>query len=164
MELISEGNMGLLKAIDKFDETKDVKFISYAVWWIRQAMSDAIRKNKLINFIEIEPNTDNDSAINKKLIDEEDDVYNSNEKSNENEEFEKELNENQRHYISNLLSCLTSREREIIEDFYGLNDKEELNLTEIGEKCDLSIERVRQIKLVAMRKLRSNALVYSFSK
>ena len=164
LELISEGNMGLLKAIDKFDETKDVKFISYAVWWIRQAMSDAIRKNKLINFIEIEPNTDNDSAINKKLIDEEDDVYNSNEKSNENEEFEKELNENQRHYISNLLSCLTSREREIIEDFYGLNDKEELNLTEIGEKCDLSIERVRQIKLVAMRKLRSNALVYSFSK
>lgn len=164
LELISEGNMGLLRAIDKFDITKDVKFISYAVWWIRQAMSDAIRKRKVINFVDIEPNSDNDSIITNKLIDEEDDIYFTNDKSTENDEFEKELNETQRNYISSLLSCLTSREREIIEDFYGLNDREELNLTEIGEKCNLSIERVRQIKLVAMRKLRSNALVCSFSK
>jgi RNA polymerase primary sigma factor len=47
-ELISEGNMGLIKAVDKFDESQDVKFISYAVWWIRHSMLDAIRKSKLI--------------------------------------------------------------------------------------------------------------------
>ena len=43
-ELISDGNVGLLRAIDKFDETKDVKFISYAVWWIKQAMLESIKK------------------------------------------------------------------------------------------------------------------------
>jgi len=162
LELISEGNMGLLRAIDKFDLEKDVKFISYAVWWIRQAMLEAIRRKRLIDFVDIEPNCDNDSAIGNKLIDEEDDSYSSNEKTSEDDEIEKEMSENQKTYISNLLNCLNDREREIIEDFYGLNDKKELTLTDISKKRELSIERVRQIKLIALRKLRSNALVYSF--
>lgn len=162
LELISEGNMGLLRAIDKFDLEKDVKFISYAVWWIRQAMLEAIRRKRLIDFVDIEPNCDNDSAIGNKLIDEEDDSYTSNEKTSEDDEIEKEMSENQKTYISNLLNCLSDREREIIEDFYGLNDKKELTLTDISKKRELSIERVRQIKLIALRKLRSNALVYSF--
>lgn len=162
LELISEGNMGLLRAIDKFDLEKDVKFISYAVWWVRQAMLEAIRRKRLIDFVDIEPNCDNDSAIGNKLIDEEDDSYSSNEKTSEDDEIEKEMSENQKTYISNLLNCLNDREREIIEDFYGLNDKKELTLTDISKKRELSIERVRQIKLIALRKLRSNALVYSF--
>ena len=45
-DLISEGNLGLIKALDKFDNSKNVKFISYAVWWIKQAMLDSISKNK----------------------------------------------------------------------------------------------------------------------
>ena len=49
-DLISEGNMGLTKAIEKFDENKGVKFISYAVWWIKQAIQEClIKRNKIIS-------------------------------------------------------------------------------------------------------------------
>ena len=160
-ELISDGNMGLLRAIDKFDETKDVKFISYAVWWIRQAMLESIKKKKSLTFVEIEPNVDNDSSMDKKLIDdEEDDVSFSNDFSNEIDEKSKEVNENQKNIISKIITTLSERERDIIENYYGLNDKKELTLTEIAKKYNLSGERVRQIKSVSLRKLRSKILLY----
>ena len=160
-ELISDGNMGLLRAIDKFDESKDVKFISYAVWWIRQAMLESIKKRNAISFVEIEPNTDNDSSMDKKLIeDDEDDVSFNNDFSNENDEKSREVNENQRNIITNLIGTLSDRERDIVENYYGINDKKELTLTDIGKKYNLSSERVRQIKLNAIRKLRSKILLY----
>ena len=160
-ELISDGNMGLLRAIDKFDESKDVKFISYAVWWIRQAMLESIKKRNAISFVEIEPNTDNDSSIDKKLIeDDEDDASFNNDFSNENDEKSREVTENQRNIITSLIDTLSDRERDIVENYYGINDKKELTLTDIGKKYNLSSERVRQIKLNAIRKLRSKILLY----
>ena len=160
-ELISDGNMGLLRAIEKFDESKDVKFISYAVWWIRQAMLESIKKRNAISFVEIEPNTDNDSSIDKKLIeDDEDDVSFNNDFSNENDEKSREVTENQRNIITSLIGTLSDRERDIVENYYGINDKKELTLTDIGKKYNLSSERVRQIKLNAIRKLRSKILLY----
>ena len=160
-ELISDGNMGLLRAIEKFDESKDVKFISYAVWWIRQAMLESIKKRSAISFVEIEPNTDNDSSIDKKLIeDDEDDVSFNNDFSNENDEKSREVTENQRNIITSLIDTLSDRERDIVENYYGINDKKELTLTDIGKKYNLSSERVRQIKLNAIRKLRSKILLY----
>ena len=160
-ELISDGNMGLLRAIDKFDESKDVKFISYAVWWIRQAMLESIKKRNAISFVEIEPNTDNDSSMDKKLIeDDEDDVSFNNDFSNENDEKSREVTENQRNIITSLIGTLSDRERDIVENYYGINDKKELTLTDIGKKYNLSSERVRQIKLNAIRKLRSKILLY----
>lgn len=160
-ELISDGNMGLLKAIDKFDESKDVKFISYAVWWIRQAMLESIKKRNAINFVEIEPNIDNDSSMDKKLIeDDEDDVSFNNDFSNENDEKSREVTDNQKNIIKNLICTLSDRERDIVENYYGINDKKELTLTDIGKKYNLSSERVRQIKLNAIRKLRSKILLY----
>lgn len=160
-ELISDGNMGLLRAIDKFDETKDVKFISYAVWWIRQAMLESIKKRNSISFVEIEPNTDNDASMDKKLIeDDEDDVSFNNDFSNENDEKSREVTENQRNIITSLIGTLSDRERDIVENYYGINDKKELTLTDIGKKYNLSSERVRQIKLNAIRKLRSKILLY----
>ena len=160
-ELISDGNMGLLRAIDKFDESKDVKFISYAVWWIRQAILESIKKRNAINFVEIEPNTDNDALMDKKLIDDdEDDVSFNNDFSNENDEKSKEISENQRNIITNIIGTLSDRERDIIENYYGLNSNKELTLSEIGKKYNLSSERVRQIKLVSLRKLRSKILLY----
>lgn len=160
-ELISDGNMGLLRAIDKFDESKNVKFISYAVWWIRQAMLESIKKKNAINFVEIEPNTDNDSYIDKRLIeDDEDDTSFNKELSNENDEKSKEISENQRNIITNIIGTLSDRERDIIENYYGLNSSKELTLSEIGKKYNLSSERVRQIKLVSLRKLRSKILLY----
>ena len=160
-ELISDGNMGLLRAIEKFDESKDVKFISYAVWWIRQAMLESIKRRNAINFVEIEPNTDNDSSMDKKLIeDDEDDASFNNDFSNENDEKSMEVSENQRNIITSLIGTLSDRERDIVENYYGINDKKELTLTDIGKKYNLSSERVRQIKLNAIRKLRSKILLY----
>ena len=160
-ELISDGNMGLLKAIDKFDESKDVKFISYAVWWIRQSMLESIKKRNAISFVEIEPNIDNDSSMDKKLIeDDEDDASFNNDFSNENDEKSREVTDNQRNIIKNLIGTLSDRERDIVENYYGINDKKELTLTDIGKKYNLSSERVRQIKLNAIRKLRSKILLY----
>jgi RNA polymerase primary sigma factor len=61
--------------------------------------------------------------------------------------------------ISSLISSLSDRERDIIENYYGLNDRKELTLTDIGKKYRLSSERVRQVKLKALRKLRSKILL-----
>ena len=152
-ELISDGNMGLLKAIDKFDESKDVKFI--------QEMIESIKKRNAINFVEIEPNTDNDALMDKKLIDDdEDDVSFNNDFSNENDEKSREVTENQRNIITSLIGTLSDRERDIVENYYGINDKKVLTLTDIGKRYNLSSERVRQIKLNAIRKLRSKILLY----
>ena len=160
-DLISEGNMGLLRAIDKFDETKDVKFISYAVWWIRQYMLDSIRKKKLLNIVEIE-NSETNTSLESSISDDEDEIVGSNDKafSNEIEEYKRELSQSQKEVIKKLLNCLNKREREIIESYYGINDKEELNLSEIGEKFGLTSERVRQIKLSAFKKLRTSMMMY----
>lgn len=161
-ELISEGNMGLLKAIDKFDDTKNVKFISYAVWWIRQSMLESIKKKKLINFVEIEPNINNDVSMDKKIIDDdiENDVLFDNKFLNDNDGEKKESIEIQKNIICDIVRTLSTRECDIIESYYGLNDKKELTLTDIGKKYNLSTERIRQIKLGAIRKLRSQVLLY----
>ena len=163
-ELISDGNMGLLRAIDKFDESKDVKFISYAVWWIRQAMLESIKKRNAINFVEIEPNTDNDALMDKKLIeDDEDEVSFNNDFSNENDEKEREIKIGQKNIVIKLLNVLDERERDVIESYYGINDKKELTLTDIGKKYNLSSERVRQIKKKGLMKLRTKMLLLNYS-
>ena len=163
-ELISDGNMGLLRAIEKFDESKDVKFISYAVWWIRQAMLESIKKKNAINFVEIDPNTDNDVSMDKKLIqDDEDDTYFNNDFSNENDEKESEIKIGQKNIVIKLLNVLDERERDVIESYYGINDKKELTLTDIGKKYNLSSERVRQIKKKGLMKLRTEMLLLNYS-
>ncbi len=162
-ELISEGNMGLLRAIEKFDEEKDVKFISYAVWWIRQGMLEAIKRKRIITMVEIDPTESNDSIFERKIADEEDEMINGIGDvgfSNEADEYKKELGANQREIIGKLLNSLNSREKEIIEHYYGLSNKRELTLNEIGKKYNLSSERVRQVKLTAIRKLRSSMMMY----
>lgn len=163
-ELISDGNIGLLRAIEKFDESKDVKFISYAVWWIRQAMLESIKRRNAINFVEIEPNTDNDVSMDKKLIeDDEDDTYFNNDFSNENDEKESEIKIGQKNIVIKLLNVLDERERDVIESYYGINDKKELTLTDIGKKYNLSSERVRQIKKKGLMKLRTKMLLLNYS-
>ena len=161
-DLISDGNMGLLKAIDKFDETKDVKFISYAVWWIRQAMLESIKKKKSVNFVEIDSTESNDKIIDGKMIvDEEDESSEANDSmfSNAHDERVKEVSENQKAIISKIMKSLNEREKSIIECYYGLNNGKELTLTDIGKKYNLTSERVRQIKLCALRKLRSKIML-----
>lgn len=160
-DLISEGNMGLLRAVDKFDETQDIKFISYAVWWIRQAILASINKKKLINMVEIDSTESNDNIIEKTISDDEDEIVYRNDKfySNEAEEHLVENGQAQKEVVAKLLNVLNAREKEILENYYGLNNCKELTLAEIGEKFNLSSERVRQINKKSLKKLRTKILL-----
>ncbi len=160
-ELISDGNMGLIKAIDKFDPTKDVKFISYAIWWIKHEMLDAINKNKSTMFVKIEEENANNVKLERKLIDDEDESVTSYDTmfSSTEEEAENESKKIRKDVIKKLLSGLNQRERFVIEKYYGIDDNEELTLLEIGDKLNISSERVRQIKGQSLRKMRSQVLL-----
>ena len=107
--------------------------------------------------VEIDPTRPNDEIFERNVSDDEDERLTNGDTSfsNEKDEEKKQLSIDQKEAISRLLKSLNTREREIIESYYGLGDSEELTLTEIGKKYNLSSERVRQIKLNSIRKLRS---------
>jgi RNA polymerase primary sigma factor len=161
-DLISEGNMGLTKAIDKFDESRDVKFISYAVWWIRQSIQDFIKRRQTSTSIEVSDEL-NSIVCENAVEDNEDEVIRKKEVvlSNEEDEREREIEENQRKLIKKLLVKLNDREKLILENYFGLDNKEEMTLEEIGVILNISKERVRQIKEKSLRKLRSEVLLIS---
>lgn len=199
-DLINEGNIGLIKAASRFDETKGFKFISYAVWWIRQSILQALADQARIVRLPL----NKISAVNKvnKAFSELEQVYERTPTADELAEYlevsvddiRQSIANSGRHvsmdaplsegdetsstmydvlpntYISNpedgvtkdslrkdierSLSTLTTREQEIVRLFYGLNGGYPLSLEEIGEKFDLTRERVRQIKEKAIRRLR----------
>ena len=192
------GNLGLLKAAERFDETRGFKFISYAVWWIRQSILQAISEqsrivrlplnqvgsvnkiNREINKFEqenerrpsVEEIADNIDLPEDK-IDEAmnisgrhvsvDAPFTSDEDSSLLDVLTNDdtpttdmalVEESLKSEIQEALGILNERERNIIEASYGINQTE-LTLEEIGEKYNLSRERVRQIKEKAIRKLRT---------
>lgn len=198
-DLINEGNLGLIKAAEKFDETRGFKFISYAVWWIRQSILQAIAEqsrivrlplnqvgsvnkiNRILNKFEQEherrPNVDEIAdqidlpedkiveamKVNGKHISVDapfmegadssllDVLPNTESPMADNELVMESLREE----VASALNVLNERERNIIECFYGINQRE-MTLEEIGDKFGLTRERVRQIKEKALRRLRQN--------
>ncbi|MEE4256761.1 MAG: sigma-70 family RNA polymerase sigma factor [Bacteroidales bacterium] len=197
-DLINEGNLGLIKAAQRFDETRGFKFISYAVWWIRQSILQALAEqsrivrlplNKIgsINKInkayakleqehEREPNaseiaglleiTENEVKESMKnsgrhvsmdapLVQDEDntmyDVLRSDDSSTPESQL---LYESLKKEIDRAISTLTPREADVVRLYFGLNSKHPMTLEEIGEKFDLTRERVRQIKEKAIRRLK----------
>lgn len=163
-DLISEGNMGLLYAFDKFDEEKNVKFISYAVWWIRWYIQDFIERRGCESVHEVsDDEIINEDIVEKTVSDDEDDKIKVSDTimSNEIEMIEEENNNEKKQIISQLLEKLDERERKIIECYFGLNGNKEMNLQETGNTLHLSIERVRQIKEKTLLKLRSEMLILS---
>ena len=132
-DLINEGNVGLIKAAEKFDEKRGLKFITYAVWWIRERILHALaveQRHLARQFLNELPSPD--SLITPV--------------SQTSESLSIEMN--------HALSLLGERERLIIERTFGLNGQSEMTLEEIGEGLELSRERVRQIREKAIRKLR----------
>ena len=164
-ELISEGNVALIYAIKKFDVENNVKFITYASYWVRYYMSDYIKKRATRN--SVEKNEDaylltyknyEDSCSTYDIEDEKvkplDSLfpeYPSN-KSPENEKIQNDL-------IEELLGILTDRERKIIECYYGLGNENEKNLEEISGILKISRERVRQIKENSLIKMKSEVML-----
>jgi len=154
-DLISEGNLGLLYAYDKFDISKDTKFITYAVWWINWYIQDFIKKRYAVMENESSdedllstpikrPTQDDDSLKLGDIImsDETDSILLD----------EKETNEKM---LSKLINQLDEREKIIIKAYFGFDDDKPKTLKECGELLGLSQERCRQIKEKTLLKLKN---------
>ncbi len=169
-DLISEGNLGLVRAIQKFDMSRDVKFISYAVWWIRYYITDFIKKKWTRDSNECSDQdlyNDKEKCVGVSDIEDEK-VYKIDViLSDENDENEKSLNLEKVNFINELLDDLDERSRTIVEMYYGLNGYKEMNLHEIGQIYSISKERVRQICKRSLTKFRNEIMLrdnfcYSF--
>ena len=197
-DLINEGNVGLIKAAEKFDDRRGVRFISYAIWWIRQTilksvasqykivrlpMSKARRVRKIAKFVqkvrqaeEREPTWEEiakelniekgeilealqivrrDFSLDLPLFEGqnspfsqiiESTLYPSPEELLFHESFRSEMKE--------ALKQLSPREAKILSLYFGLDDQRPHTLEEIGKKIGLSRERIRQIKVRALERLR----------
>lgn len=199
-DLINEGNLGLIKAAQRFDETRGFKFISYAVWWIRQSILQALAEqsrivrlplnkigsinkiNKTFSRLEQEferpPSADELAEVLELSVEE---VKASLQNSGRHVSMDAPLKDGDdssssmyevmsgddipspedglmrnslRKEIERSLSTLTSREADVIRLYFGLNGEHPMTLEEIGERFDLTRERVRQIKEKAIRRLK----------
>lgn len=157
-DLIQEGNAGLFKAVDRFDPDKGFKFISYAVNWIRQSILEALNKKNSLKSMELPNETnytdlDDEMKIDLTLDDISlDDVYLD--LSDDEKRREKDIYD----VTKFLLTGLTSREKYIVCQYNGIDEKKPKTLEEIGKKLGITKERVRQINEKAMKKLRAYAL------
>ena len=151
-DIISEGNLGLIRAAHKFDSTKGVKFISYAVWWIKNSINECIEKYNRDN----ETLSYDDYTINKCT-----DLDHKFEQIND--DFEEKINniQSRKDAIESLMKCLHEREIKILTLFFGLNGGKEMTLEEVGKEMCLTNERVRQIKDSALSKLKCEVLTYT---
>lgn len=198
-DLINEGNVGLIKAAEKFDETRGFKFISYAVWWIRQSILQAIAEqsrivrlplnqvgsvnkiNRELNKFEQEherrPSVDEIAdridlpedkieeamkvnnrhvSMDAPFVDGEDNSLLDVLADNDMPMADKALvQESLRKEIDRAIELLNDREQKVVRAFFGIGSPE-MTLEEIGEKYNLTRERVRQIKEKAIRRLRHN--------
>ncbi|MCC6838142.1 MAG: sigma-70 family RNA polymerase sigma factor [Bacteroidia bacterium] len=199
-DLINEGNLGLIKAAQRFDETRGFKFISYAVWWIRQSILQALAEqsrivrlplnkigsinkinktfSKLEQEFEREPsaeeiaqmldisesdvkesmkNTGRHVSMDAPLATGDDNagsMYDVMESDDSPSPENGLLHESLRREIERALHTLTSREADVVRLYFGLGGEHAMTLEEIGEKFDLTRERVRQIKEKAIRRLK----------
>ena len=201
-DLINEGNIGLVKAAQRFDETRGFKFISYAVWWIRQGIMSAIADqsrvvrlplNRVGNLTKLgkayreleqeyerKPTTEELAKILEITSDEVayilqissrqvsvDAPFNNSDENKttlmdvlHNEEQPMPdtdlMQDSLRNEVADILSTLDEREAEVIRLSFGIGSNQKATLEEIGEKFNLTRERIRQIKEKALRKLRTS--------
>lgn len=201
-DLINEGNLGLIKAAQRFDETRGFKFISYAVWWIRQSILQALaeqsrivrlplnkvgltnRINKAFSQLEQEyerePSAEELAEVLEIEIDEVSSSLNTSSRHvsmdsplSDGEENtlmdvmenpnavatdgELDHNESLKTEITRSLKTLTERQQDVIKYFFGIGVDHPLSLEDIGERFNLTRERVRQIKDKAISKLKTNS-------
>ncbi|MBA4302114.1 RNA polymerase primary sigma factor [Algoriphagus alkaliphilus] len=197
-DLINEGNLGLIKAAQRFDETRGFKFISYAVWWIRQSILQALAEQSRIvrlplnrvgslnkiskTFSELEQKFEREPSPEElaevlevsasEVVDtmkisgrhvsmdapfvqgEENSLLDVLENDGDEKPDDGLMTDSLRKEVQRALSTLTQREADVITLYFGLNGEHAMTLEEIGEKFNLTRERVRQIKEKAIRRLR----------
>lgn len=144
-DLIAEGNMGLITAAKKFDPDKGTKFITYARWWITQAIKSFV----------------DDSGYNTEITRMEDYIFDEDPNDEMiNYEFEEEIHniQSRNNAVNELLACLTKREYRVLQSYFGLNGEQEMTLDEISKEIGLTPERVRQIKDTGIEKLQFKAM------
>lgn len=200
-DLINEGNLGLIKAAQRFDETRGFKFISYAVWWIRQSILQALAEqsrivrlplnrvgslNKISKaFSELEQKFEREPSPSEmaELLDvsveeivetmkvsgrhvsmdapfangEENSLLDVLIDDNDRTPDDQLMEDSLRREVKRALNTLTPRESDVVALYFGLDGGSSLTLEEIGEKFELTRERVRQIKEKAIRRLRHTA-------
>lgn len=195
-ELISAGNVGLITAAERFDETRGYKFISYAVWWIRQAILQALMEQstvrmpvnrrdllakvlrtredlqargesvtveKVARSLDIAPEKVEQALVDNQSICSLDAPFEDGEirsmidvlgdetaVSPEDDVFSRVMRED----VDIVLNRLNARESDVIRLYFGLSDQPPLTLDQIGVRFKLTRERVRQIKELALGKLR----------
>ncbi len=194
-DLINEGNLGLIKAAQRFDETKGFKFISYAVWWIRQSILQALAEqgrlvrlpqNKIGTYNkankamiafeqenEREPSVEELAGILEMSETEISNIFTSNSRhtsldapvheaedvsmgellAGSNDTDDGVMQDSLREEIRRILKSLSPRESEIVSAYFGLDGNDGPSIEQIGEKYDLTKERIRQIKERAIKRL-----------
>jgi RNA polymerase primary sigma factor len=199
-DLINEGNVGLVKAAMRFDETRGFKFISYAVWWIRQSILQALAEqsrvvrlplnrvgtlNRIsktyalleqkfqrepspaevaeemqVSLEEVESTmrtSGRSVSVNAPLVQGEENSLLDVLMSSDDSPDEPMMASSLQVEVSRALSTLTVREAEVVASYFGLNGSRAMSLEEIGERYQLTRERVRQIKEKATRRLRHSS-------
>jgi RNA polymerase primary sigma factor len=197
-DLINEGTLGLIKAAKRFDPTRGFKFISYAVWWIRQSILQALAEQSRIvrlplnrvgalnkigkKFSELEQEFEREPSPSEIAEQLDMSLYEVDKtlqisgrhlsvdqpfvQGEDNKLLDVMADDNQlppdytlmkeslRTEVERALKSLTDREAEVIRLYFGIEREHPLTLEEIGEKFNLTRERVRQIKEKAIRRLR----------
>jgi len=178
-DLISEGNMGLLSAAKHFDADKGYRFITYAVWWIRQSIIKAIHEkgrmirlpgNKSRELVRAEKNPllkqKNAQIIKRDVLSLDSPISRRDQSLTLKDFVPDECEHSPEDFAANsiledevekILHCLDKRSADVIRCRFGLGDKSPMTLKEVGDRYQLSRERVRQIENRAIALLKSTS-------